>query len=125
MIPRPPRTTLCPYTTLFRSQGRGGGDRHRGRPRRYGRAGPLGPRDHATHGDVELVGARTDGAARPHGPAGDGTARRPRGVRGRRAGNQFSTKALRARPRRGWRSLRRALVSIWRIRSLVTETRRP
>src|SRR3712207_8173864 len=39
MIRRPPRSTLFPYTTLFRSQGRGRGGpadrrgRHRGRPR--------------------------------------------------------------------------------------------
>src|SRR2546422_4293836 len=34
MIRRPPRSTLFPYTTLFRSQGepRGAGDRERGPP---------------------------------------------------------------------------------------------
>ena len=39
--------------------------------------------------------------------------------------HQFSTKARSARPRSGWRSLRSALVSIWRIRSRVTEKRLP
>src|SRR3712207_7341698 len=36
MIRRPPRSTLYPYTTLFRSGGKGV------RPRRGGRAGPPG-----------------------------------------------------------------------------------
>src|SRR5256885_11248840 len=34
MIRRPPRSTLFPYTTLFRSQGHEGGDGHRGGGRR-------------------------------------------------------------------------------------------
>src|SRR3712207_7583711 len=48
MIRRPPRSTLFPYTTLFRSRGRGGGrqggGRHRGLGgrRHRGRAGGLG-----------------------------------------------------------------------------------
>src|SRR2546422_8105210 len=45
MIRRPPRSTLFPYTTLFRSHGRrgaargGGGDGGRARPRRGKEAG--------------------------------------------------------------------------------------
>src|SRR3989475_11416131 len=39
MIRRPPRSTLFPYTTLFRSQG--GQYRRRGRPGLCGRAGSL------------------------------------------------------------------------------------
>src|SRR5215204_3712928 len=38
MIRRPPRSTLFPYTTLFRSPSPGG---HRGRHRRPGRAPPV------------------------------------------------------------------------------------
>src|SRR5687768_18332848 len=34
MIPRPPRSTLFPYTTLFRSHGPGRHDRQRGYPLR-------------------------------------------------------------------------------------------
>src|SRR2546430_10180142 len=53
MIRRPPRSTLFPYTTLFRSRGRTGGSRRRSRPpgargrhrRRAGSAGACcGPR---------------------------------------------------------------------------------
>src|SRR2546427_9625883 len=36
MIRRPPRSTLFPYTTLFRSQGRGSAE---ARPRRHSRLG--------------------------------------------------------------------------------------
>src|SRR5690349_22355621 len=39
MLPRPPRSTLFPYTTLFRSLGRG--RPRRGRARGGPRAGPL------------------------------------------------------------------------------------
>src|SRR2546426_6745823 len=41
MIRRPPRSTLFPYTTLFRSQGpvHAGGAAHRGRPGRERRTG--------------------------------------------------------------------------------------
>src|SRR3712207_3118216 len=53
MIRRPPRSTLFPYTTLFRSGLRGGGRRNRlrqprgpphGRPRRRRRTDGPGPR---------------------------------------------------------------------------------
>src|SRR3712207_7692912 len=40
MIRRPPRSTLFPYTTLFRSQGTREGDRGGGRPAEQP---PLGP----------------------------------------------------------------------------------
>src|SRR3712207_1388629 len=44
MIRRPPRSTLFPYTTLFRSSGtRRGRRRARPRPRSYGRL-PVAPR---------------------------------------------------------------------------------
>src|SRR5256885_5970722 len=74
MIRRPPRSTLFPYTTLFRSQSRArGGSRHqhrRGRrvsgrgkvdqaPRRGRRGGELGavaPRQH--HAALEILGSR-------------------------------------------------------------------
>src|SRR3712207_7388433 len=39
MIRRPPRSTLFPYTTLFRSGGRGGGARRARGGRRAGRRG--------------------------------------------------------------------------------------
>src|SRR6267143_5685809 len=44
MIRRPPRSTLFPYTTLFRSRGRGGSAVHRpaARPHRLGRRRPGG-----------------------------------------------------------------------------------
>src|SRR6266566_7715983 len=42
MIRRPPRSTLFPYTTLFRSRGRGGGDFRR---ERDGRHRSVPPRD--------------------------------------------------------------------------------
>src|SRR3712207_7255702 len=59
MIRRPPRSTLFPYTTLFRS--RRGGARDRGdrlRPRRAERDRPLPPADLAGlhDGGVDLVG---------------------------------------------------------------------
>src|SRR2546427_4819045 len=44
MIRRPPRSTLFPYTTLFRSRRRDGG---RGEPRRH--AAQLGHREHGQH----------------------------------------------------------------------------
>src|SRR2546430_5513248 len=57
MIRRPPRSTLFPYTTLFRSLLRGGlgclgGDR--GRPRRVGADGR--PRDRVDGDGVTVVG---------------------------------------------------------------------
>src|SRR5256885_9411754 len=61
MIRRPPRSTLFPYTTLFRSPvrvdapfGRRGGHVHRARPRRDRRAGagrPGGRREQVGDGD--------------------------------------------------------------------------
>src|SRR2546427_5169036 len=42
MIRRPPRSTLFPYTTLFRSLAGGGGP---GRSPAHGRAGPRDPDD--------------------------------------------------------------------------------
>src|SRR5256885_11390301 len=45
MIRRPPRSTLFPYTTLFRSEPGGGGQRERA-PAEAPR-GPRGRRDHA------------------------------------------------------------------------------
>src|SRR2546429_2577867 len=41
MIRRPPRSTLFPYTTLFRSRMRGRGQAPQGRPPRAGMAGEL------------------------------------------------------------------------------------
>src|SRR2546421_9036027 len=41
MIRRPPRSTLFPYTTLFRSYGRQGGDCGRRSPDGEGSRGPL------------------------------------------------------------------------------------
>src|SRR3712207_3883731 len=49
MIRRPPRSTLFPYTTLFRSRLRGTGRRRRARGRRGDRAGPGGGRDGGRH----------------------------------------------------------------------------
>src|SRR3712207_8167210 len=49
MIRRPPRSTLFPYTTLFRSVQPGGAGRNRrGRKLRGGEAVPLGQRAEAT-----------------------------------------------------------------------------
>src|SRR3712207_8106896 len=57
MIRRPPRSTLFPYTTLFRSVEPGAGHRHgRGRPRRAGRGAAVGGVGPATR--------------RPRGPPG-------------------------------------------------------
>src|SRR3712207_8627572 len=60
MIRRPPRSTLFPYTTLFRSRHRGGIELHvalvRGRPDRR-RRHPQGnrvPVGHAVHGGHSL-----------------------------------------------------------------------
>src|SRR2546429_6518599 len=50
MIRRPPRSTLFPYTTLFRSQGRRARLLRRGRPRVPARAGG---RDGRRHGHQE------------------------------------------------------------------------
>src|SRR5256885_7256765 len=58
MIRRPPRSTLFPYTTLFRSHESLGTDRHRSRTRSRVTA-PLGPR-----GAVPRAPARRRGARR-------------------------------------------------------------
>src|SRR3712207_7199370 len=54
MIRRPPRSTLFPYTTLFRSPGRRADHRGGGARRRGNRAGDAeregGPRAHQRHG---------------------------------------------------------------------------
>src|SRR2546430_11954857 len=55
MIPRPPRSTLFPYTTLFRSVGTGVGDLDRD-PREGGGAGPA---------RGEPAGVREGAAGRP------------------------------------------------------------
>src|SRR2546422_3183857 len=59
MIRRPPRSTLFPYTTLFRSRGRAGGAGERGREV-HGKPGPqvlrhghgYGPLDHVVEGET-------------------------------------------------------------------------
>src|SRR5205809_5994286 len=49
MIRRPPRSTLFPYTTLFRSHGRGGRGRARGWRARSGRRGtPTRSEEHTS-----------------------------------------------------------------------------
>src|SRR5688572_31640588 len=58
MIPRPPRSTLFPYTTLFRSRGRDGGDpaaRGTRRPARRNRREARLPAEGLTPGS-EAVG---------------------------------------------------------------------
>src|SRR5690348_17572146 len=50
MLRRPPRSTLFPYTTLFRSP-RGGGERAPSRPRHRLRPGPARHRAGAPRGD--------------------------------------------------------------------------
>src|SRR5438552_14133046 len=55
---RPPRSTLFPYTTLFRSRSAAGASRESARRRRRGGRGPA-PRETApSTGDVSLVGVR-------------------------------------------------------------------
>src|SRR3712207_6898943 len=60
MIPQPPRSTLFPYTTLFRSQQRLGG------PRRAGRRLALRrpPRVRAPHRRLRRLGGRVEGRPR-------------------------------------------------------------
>src|SRR3989449_10768033 len=87
MIRRPPRSTLFPYTTLFRSagggEGRGGGDVVHGH-----RGGVLGEAvvlvdDPALHGEEAVVG---EGAAGRGARAGGGVGRRgQRAVRATRS----------------------------------------
>src|SRR5256885_3921933 len=56
MIRRPPRSTLFPYTTLFRSQ------------RTAGAAASLGPRADEAHGALSLSAAGARGRAVPCAP---------------------------------------------------------
>src|SRR5262245_62895582 len=62
MIRRPPRSTLFPYTTLFRSVGREparpGDDRRRGRPRRRGGAHLYERHDRSEEHTSELQSLR-------------------------------------------------------------------
>src|SRR5256885_12849404 len=66
MIRRPPRSTLFPYTTLFRSHARGGAasDRHRGAGVRRGR------HDEPRRADGGDSHARPQGAGRGGAPGG-------------------------------------------------------
>src|SRR2546429_214221 len=68
MIRRPPRSTLFPYTTLFRSPGRrrAGAVAHPARALAEGRGGGAGAGD--TGGDPQAAGGAADRAGR-RGPA--------------------------------------------------------
>src|SRR3989475_6585041 len=79
MIRRPPRSTLFPYTTLFRSQVRGG-DRARARRTGDARRAPRGERavPHDGQGEPPPAADRPLGPDRPHLPH-DGLLRRPPG----------------------------------------------
>src|SRR3712207_7012623 len=66
MIRRPPRSTLFPYTTLFRS--RGGADPRREPPPRRGQGGPAG-RDPREARRAHERGVAERGAASAHRPA--------------------------------------------------------
>src|SRR3712207_8471281 len=72
MIRRPPRSTLFPYTTLFRSRGRPAPARRRGRRRRTrggSRAGPArGSRPPPTRCRASPPPARAPGSARAGAP---------------------------------------------------------
>src|SRR5205807_3074654 len=65
MIPRPPTSTLFPYTTLFRSQGQsspqGGGDRNRIGCRHYETFGFTGKRENR-FGSRNTQGCGSSGA---------------------------------------------------------------
>src|SRR3712207_7016605 len=76
MIRRPPRSTLFPYTTLFRSAEaeRGGAVRLRARRRGVGAAGAQPGQPPARAGE----GGRREGASGA-GPGGGARGRRPRG----------------------------------------------
>src|SRR5262245_65131332 len=65
MIRRPPRSTLFPYTTLFRSHGRD--RRARGRDRRQPRKPARPPEQRPARGPPRRGDARLDG----RGPDGD------------------------------------------------------
>src|SRR2546430_5845113 len=72
MIRRPPRSTLFPYTTLFRSRVVGRGEDH------PGRAGPPGRLErHVAATDVQLADALPGRLARDAGQVDDGV-RSPR-----------------------------------------------
>src|SRR2546426_7306046 len=61
MIRRPPRSTLFPYTTLFRSQTQAGGADRRGRHAHLARAGRAVPRrDEGFPAGRQGAGARAD-----------------------------------------------------------------
>src|SRR3712207_8810305 len=65
MIRRPPRSTLFPYTTLFRSDRRRGGDRRQRRRQPAGAHGPEEPdRGHAHPGRGQGAHGR-GGEAKP------------------------------------------------------------
>src|SRR3712207_8057879 len=68
MIRRPPRSTLFPYTTLFRSRGRARGARARAERRH-----PHRPRPE--RGDRPARGERGEGDARARGGRGHGVVR--------------------------------------------------
>src|SRR3712207_8414820 len=63
MIRRPPRSTLFPYTTLFRSRAARPGHRHRRRPRQV-IVRREQPRDHAAVRDLHRAAFPTDVEAR-------------------------------------------------------------
>src|SRR3712207_8201351 len=75
MIRRPPRSTLFPYTTLFRSGGAGE---------------PVGVLGSAGEGHGRVQGQRQD--AGPRGRGQDGQAVRPGRVEGQLAGDRKSTR---------------------------------
>src|SRR2546430_11432774 len=63
MIRRPPRSTLFPYTTLFRSLDRGEGDEHRSARRARAQGSGAVPRVHPVSlpvGQDRPAGAETD-----------------------------------------------------------------
>src|SRR2546422_6190873 len=67
MIRRPPRSTLFPYTTLFRSRGRGSCRREE-----HLECRPSLPRRvHPHHASHVMHGSRHDGEAQPGSPARD------------------------------------------------------
>src|SRR3712207_6939894 len=75
MIRRPPRSTLFPYTTLFRSAQRLAGELHRGGERVAAVAHPLAA-GLAQQGDVHRVGAGEGDAGA--GARGEGGGERER-----------------------------------------------
>src|SRR5256885_7796750 len=88
MIRRPPRSTLFPYTTLFRSLGRGVPRRGELRPRGARRNSPRRKRRGAVDGDLPHEprsaapgAAGAGGAARPAGAGARGGRRDREGTR--------------------------------------------